>query len=359
MPINFEFDTGFTPHTTISVDGLNLHARDYGAGQDSNKLPLVCLAGLTRNSIDFHALALHFAKLGRRVIALDSRGRGKSDYDPNWQNYNLGIELNDALTVLASLNITKAIFIGTSRGGMMTMLLASFKPDMIAGAVLNDIGPVLEVEGLRRIQSYVGQMAVPSSYDEAIKILKFISNGQFSGLSEDEWQYFVRTTWAQENIVTSVSANARPSLREDNIKLEESSISANARPSLCEEQNKLQESSISATARPSLREESKKLKIRYDLSIAQSIQTIDLTKPIPDMWAQFEALKHVPVLSLRGEHSDLFSIATQQEMSRRHPACASCTVAGQAHAPLLADEPSLARIQEFVENVDKYNKTQI
>jgi pimeloyl-ACP methyl ester carboxylesterase len=311
MPINFKFDTGFISHITKSVDGLNLHARIYGVGD--NKLPIVCLAGLTRNSIDFHALALHFAKLGRRVIALDSRGRGKSDYDPNWQNYNLGIELNDALTMLVSLNITKAIFIGTSRGGMMTMLLASFKPDIIAGAVLNDIGPVLEVEGLRRIQSYVGQMAVPASYDEAIKILKFISNGQFSGLSEDEWQYFVRTTWAQENTESSIRANVRPSLREENIKL----------------------------------------KVRYDLSIAQSIQTIDLTKPIPDMWAQFEALKHVPVLSLRGEHSDLFSMATQQEMSRRHPACVIYTVAGQAHAPLLADEPSLTRIQAGIAAADR------
>jgi pimeloyl-ACP methyl ester carboxylesterase len=317
MPINLEFDTGFIPHITKSVDGLSLYARVYG--DVSDKLPIVCLAGLTRNSIDFHALALHFSGQGRRVIALDSRGRGKSDYDSDWQHYNLAVELNDTLTVLAALNVTKAIFIGTSRGGMMTMLLASFKPEMIAGAVLNDIGPVLEVDGLRRIQSYVGQMTVPSSYEEAIKILKFISNGQFSGLSEVEWQYFVRTTWAEESV----------------------------------------ESSISATARPSLREESKKLKIRYDLSIAQSIQTIDLTKPIPDMWAQFEALKHVPVLSLRGEHSDLFSVATQQEMSRRHPACASCTVAGQAHAPLLADELSLTRIEVFVENVDKYNKSQI
>jgi pimeloyl-ACP methyl ester carboxylesterase len=315
MTINFEFDKGFATHIIKSVDGLNLHAREYGKeyGAGDNKLPIVCLAGLTRNSIDFHTLAMRCANQGRRVIALDSRGRGKSDYDPDWQHYNLAVELNDTLTVLAALNVTKAIFIGTSRGGMMTMLLASFKPQMIAGAVLNDIGPVLEVEGLRRIQNYVGQMAVPSSYDEAIKILKFISNGQFSGLSEEEWQYFVRTTWAEENIATS----------------------------------------ISATARPSLREESKKLKVRYDLSIAQSIQTIDLTKQIPDMWAQFEALIHVPVLSIRGENSDLFSVATQHEMTCRHPACSTYTVAGQAHAPLLADEPTLNRIQEFVDEIDK------
>ena len=313
MPTDFEFNKGFTSHIIKSVDGLNLHAREYGQAND--KLPIVCLAGLTRNSIDFHALALYFAKLDRRIISLDSRGRGKSDYDPDWQHYNLAVELNDALTMMASLNVTKAVFVGTSRGGMMTMLLASVKPDMIAGAVLNDIGPVLEVEGLRRIQGYVGQMVVPASYDEAIKILKFISNGQFSGLSEDEWQYFVRTTWAEENI----------------------------------------ELSMSATERPSSREESKKLKVRYDLSIAKSIQTIDLTKPVPDMWAQFEALKHVPVLSLRGENSDLFSVATQQQMTRRHPACATYTVSGQAHAPLLADEPSLARIAEFVEKVDVDN----
>ena len=228
-------------------------------------------------------------------MALDSRGRGKSDYDTDWQNYNLALELHDTLTILASLNITKAIFIGTSRGGMMTMLLASVQPQMIAGAVLNDIGPVLEVDGLRRIQSYVGQMAVPSSYDEAVRILKFISNGQFSGLSEEEWQYFVRTTWAQDKTG---------------------------------------------------------LKIRYDFSIAKSIQELDLTKPVPDMWAQFEALKNVPVLSLRGEHSDLFSAATQQQMVNRHPTCEAYTVAGQAHAPLLADEPTIAKITGFTDGVD-------
>ncbi len=296
MSINFDFDQNFISHFIKSGDGLNLHARVYG--QPSNRLPLVCLAGLTRNSIDFHMLAVKFSKMGRQIIALDSRGRGRSDYDANWQNYNLAIELQDALTILASLNVIKAIFIGTSRGGMMTMLLASIKPEMIAGAVLNDIGPALEIEGLRRIQSYVGQMAVPASYNEAIKILKFISNGQFSGLSEEEWQYFVRTTWKNNGS-----------------------------------------------------DENNQLEVRYDLSIAKSIQTIDLTKPIPDMWAQFEALKNLPVLSLRGEHSDLFSLTTQQEMINRHECCETYAVAGQAHAPLLADEPTLARIEQFIEKI--------
>ncbi len=293
MPIDLNFEHGWVPRIAKSADGLTLHARDYEAS--GNKLPVVCLAGLTRNSIDFHQLALHLGSSGRRVIATDSRGRGKSDYDPDWSHYSLPVELADTLAMLASLGVSKAIFVGTSRGGLMTMLMAAVKPDLIAGAVLNDIGPVLDVSGLRRIQGYVGKMVVPPSYDDAIKILKFIANGQFAGISEEEWQYFVRTTWAESNGT---------------------------------------------------------LTVRYDLNIAKPMEGVDLNQPLPDLWPQFEALKNMPVLSMRGENSDLFSAATQAEMLQRHPACEAFIVPGQGHAPLLADQPSIDCIAAFIKKTD-------
>ncbi len=287
------FNRGWKALHVKSADGLNLFVRDYAASP-GDALPVVCLAGLTRNSIDFHPLALALSQdlsKPRRVIAVDSRGRGASDSDPDWTHYNLGVELADCLAVLNAAEIQKAIFVGTSRGGLLTMTMAALRPDLIAAAVLNDIGPVLEVPGLRRIQGYVGKLVQPQNYDEAVKILKFVAGGQFDNISEAEWQYFAFATWAEGPAG---------------------------------------------------------LTVRYDINLAKPFQETDLSKPVPDMWPQFEALKPVPVLTIRGEKTDLFSAETQSEMCVRHPDCAAYTVPGQGHAPLLLDETSINRIRQFI-----------
>src|SRR5262245_39352133 len=136
-------------------DGLRLHVRAYGAG-GSTALPVVCLPGLARTAADFEPLAVILSSRNsdRPVLALDYRGRGKSDYDRNPANYNPQVELADVLAVLTALSIGRAAFIGTSRGGILTMLLAAARPSAIAGCVLNDIGPMIEPEGVMRIKSY-------------------------------------------------------------------------------------------------------------------------------------------------------------------------------------------------------------
>ena len=148
-------------HFFTSKDGLRLHMKDWRAG--SPALPVVCLPGLTRNAGDFDVLAARLSAK-RRVVALDYRGRGLSDRDPDWKHYDLFVENIDILTALEAASIEAAIFVGTSRGGLHTMLLTGTRPQLLRAVVLNDIGPVLDVEGLRRIQSYVGKLPRPSSW---------------------------------------------------------------------------------------------------------------------------------------------------------------------------------------------------
>ncbi len=146
-------------------DGLRLHVRDYGS-RIASALPVVCLPGLARTVADFDALAEALADGAppRRVIAIDSRGRGQSDYDSNAENYNLAVELGDVVAVLTALDAGEAVFIGSSRGGILTMLLGVAHPTAVAGVVLHDIGPVIEAKGVARIKSYVGKLPQPRSY---------------------------------------------------------------------------------------------------------------------------------------------------------------------------------------------------
>src|SRR3712207_6605566 len=125
-----------------AADGLRLYARDYGPDAGA-ALPVVCLPGLARTSEDFHDLAQALSadpRRPRRVLALDYRGRGRSEWDPDWRNYDVRVELNDVLQVLAAAGIDKAVFVGTSRGGLIVMALGAVRPTLLAGAVLNDVG---------------------------------------------------------------------------------------------------------------------------------------------------------------------------------------------------------------------------
>ena len=275
-----------------SKDGLKLHMKDWGAA--SPALPVVCLPGLTRNAGDFDVLATRLCAT-RRVVALDYRGRGLSDRDPDWKHYDLFVENIDILTVLEATGIEAAIFVGTSRGGLHSMLMTGTRPTLLRAVVLNDIGPVLEVEGLRRIQSYVGKLPRPSSWAGAVEIAKGIMGAHFTGLSEADWLAYARLTFEE------TEAGFAP---------------------------------------------------RYDPAIMKAFAQMDLDKPIPALWPQFDALAPVPVLAIRGENSDLLSPETLAEMARRHPHFEALTVPGQGHAPLLMDEPTLARIEAFIARVD-------
>jgi pimeloyl-ACP methyl ester carboxylesterase len=290
----FPFESRFF----TAVDGLRLHVRDYGSPLDAG-IPAVCLAGLTRNSADFgplaSALAAGLAGKKRRVLALDYRGRGLSDYDPDWKNYSLAVENSDVLSILTALEINAAIFIGTSRGGLHTMQLSATRPAVLLGAVLNDIGPVLEPRGMARIRGYVGKLPAPRSIPDAVDLLKEMMSERFNRLSEADWEAYAKITF------TDAVGRIGP---------------------------------------------------RYDQNLMKTLIGLDLEQPLPSMWPQFDGLAHVPLLILRGANSDLLSVATLNEMKARHPGAQTYTVLGQGHAPLLLDQETISRICAFVGKID-------
>jgi pimeloyl-ACP methyl ester carboxylesterase len=185
-----------------SADELRLHARVYAAGAAKQEhLPIVCLHGLARNAADFHTLASvlsHDSVAPRQIIVPDYRGRGRSQWATDWNTYTLAHELQDLLILLNQLNIKKALFIGTSRGGLLTMGLGAAHPEMIAGCILNDIGPVLEVEGLRRIKSYVGKLPTPRDEEQAIALVKQSFRAHFPAFTQDDWRAYAKGTWHVE-----------------------------------------------------------------------------------------------------------------------------------------------------------------
>ncbi len=280
-----------------AADGLRLHVRDYGP-RNADALPVICLAGLTRSSGDFHELALALAgdaRRPRRVIAPDYRGRGRSDYDRKWTNYDVKVELGDVTQIMTALGIERAVFVGTSRGGIITMAMAAARPAAIAGAVLNDIGAVVETKGLIRIRGYVGKMPAPRSYEEAVAILKTLFSAQFTRMSDADWDAYARLTWKQEG----------------------------------------------ATLKPD-----------YDPALMKPLKSLDLERPLPVLWPFFDGLKAVPVFVLRGQNSDLLSEETVRVMAERHPTLDAYTVPDQGHAPHLSGRDVVGRIQRFIARCD-------
>ncbi|MFN7012073.1 MAG: alpha/beta fold hydrolase [Allorhizobium sp.] len=280
-------DAGFISRTVTTTDGLSLHVRDYGAGLAGR--PVVCLPGLTRNARDFHQLALRLSggAAPRRVIAIDSRGRGLSDHDPDKSRYTIGVEAEDVLTVLDALKIDMADFIGTSRGGLILHLLAVSHPERLGRVVLNDIGPVLEVEGLRQIQDYLRRESAPKDFDEAAKRLRAVHGAAFPALSPADWQDMAEAIY---------------------------------------------------------REIGGKLLADFDPAIASQFAAADLSQPLADLWANFAGFSGKPLMTIRGETSRLLSQETLAEMGRRHGTMASVTAAGQGHAPVL----HLGRLDEAI-----------
>lgn len=277
-------------------DGLRLHVREYGP-RAALALPVVCLPGLARTVADFDALAPALADgpPPRRVIAIDSRGRGQSDYDSNPENYNLAVELGDVVTVLTALEIGEAVFIGSSRGGLLTMLLGVAHPTAIAGVVLHDIGPVIEPKGLARIKSYVGKLPQPRNFKEGAEILRRLFDAQFSKLTAEQWLAAAQRTWKMDN---------------------------------------------------------GELVPTYDVKIARTLAELDIERPLPAMWTEFDALSRVPILVIRGANSDILSAVTVTAMHARHARMESVEIPYQGHVPLLDAPDLIGRVAEFVANCD-------
>jgi pimeloyl-ACP methyl ester carboxylesterase len=277
-----------------SHDGLRIHVRHFGAS-NAPGLPVVCLPGLTRTVADFESMGWTLANT-RRAIAIDSRGRGQSDYDPNPENYNVAVELADVVTVLVTLQVGPAVFVGSSRGGILTMLLAASHPGAVAGAVLHDIGPVIEPQGIARIKSYVGKIPQPGSFAEGAEALRQLFQNQFPRLTSEQWLAAAQRTWA---------------------------IKSGA------------------------------LVLTYDVRLAEVFDKAESARPPPALWKEFDALAGVPILVIRGVNSDILSAATVNAMRARHPSLEVIEVADQGHVPLLEGLELFNRITAFVERCEK------
>lgn len=275
-------------------DGLRLYGRHYPAAflDSVERRPVLCLAGLTRNGRDFHVVAEALSQhpeTPRDVYTLDYRGRGLSDSDPDWHNYSVPLEMVDVLDFMTVTGTAGASIIGTSRGGLIAMAMAAAQPRAVGPVVLNDIGPVIEQKGLGRISAYVGRIPLPASWKEAGALVHDMGRRAFPAVSAEEWAE-VAKQWFNEH-------KGRPA--------------------------------------PG-----------YDPALSNVLSVLD--GPIPALWPQFEALKRVPVMVLRGETSDILSAATVEEMRRRHHALSSLVVKGQGHAPLLRDAETIDAVARFL-----------
>ena len=182
-----------------SKDGLSLFARDYPAADGDERLPIVCLHGLTRNSKDFEDIAPIIAGWGRRVIVPDVRGRGQSDRDPNPTNYKPPIYARDVVEMMAALDIPRAVFLGTSMGGIITMTLMALRPNAIAAAILNDVGPEIAPEGIARILGYAGKPVEIRNWDDAASYVRGTNAVALPGLDDDDWRRFARRTFRDDD----------------------------------------------------------------------------------------------------------------------------------------------------------------
>ncbi|AMY68128.1 alpha/beta fold hydrolase [Frigidibacter mobilis] len=275
-------------HFTTS-DGLRLAYDDRGTG-----LPLLCLPGLTRNMDDFDTLLEPLA--GRcRLIRMDYRGRGRSDYDPDFNNYNLLREAHDVVELLDHLGLAQVAILGTSRGGLIAMALAAGFPQRLTGVILNDIGPVVGTAGLARIMEYVGKTPPQPDLDTLADAMVRQTTGEFPGVTAQVWHRHVAHWFAE-----------RP------------------------------EGGLS---------------LRYDPALHKALLAQAATGALQDMWVFFDALKAFPLAVIRGANSDILSAETLAEMRRRHPVMLVAEIADRGHVPFLDEPEALALIGAFLDTL--------
>jgi pimeloyl-ACP methyl ester carboxylesterase len=271
----------------LVTDGLRLHFRDYPGSRD--KPPLLCLPGLTRNVRDFEVFAERYSP-AYRVLALEFRGRGDSDRDPVPARYVPLTYAGDVVQLLDQLAILKAIFVGTSLGGLVTMTVAAVCPDRIAAAILNDVGPELSNEGIDRIRGYVGKDTRFEGWNDAARAIAEHNRHLPASFTHADWVRMAHR--------------------------------------LC-------------------REKDGEIVFEYDPAIAIPFDTAG---PAPqfDMWPLFAALAQKPLLVMRGEKSDLLTAATAEKMSSVAPKAKFIVVPGVGHAPELDEPEAVAAIDEFL-----------
>ncbi len=271
--------------TFTAPDGARLYYTDEGQGT-----PVLALAGLTRNGTDFDYLAPHLS--GTRLIRMDYRGRGKSDWT-GAETYTIPVEAGDALALLDHLGIERAAIIGTSRGGLIAMLIAATATHRLTGVCLVDIGPELEPAGLDIIKNYVGRNPAERTLDEAVAMRANLLKG-FENVPESRWREEVEKHYL---------------------------------------------------------ETPDGLEINYDPTIRDAVIAAG-TQPSPDLWPLFDAMAGLPVAVIRGANSDLLSASTLSAMQVRRPDLITAEVPGRGHVPFLDEPEALVAISRWLERIE-------
>ncbi len=277
----------YRSRTYSAQDGLRLHFRDYGDSL-SDALPLLCLPGIARNAEDFDAVARRHMS-HRRVICPDLRGRGDSAFDPNWRNYTGRTYASDLIHLLTLTNCHRVVILGTSMGGILAMVLATFVPSAIAGVILNDVGPQVPDGSSARIVQHVGHPGQPADWDAAVVELKQRLPGMVLA-DQAAWLAFAKSQFRADG---------------DGV-----------------------------------------LRPRWDPNIVRPIA--EKTEEEVDLWQFFRAMRGLPVLAIRGAISDVLPAEVLDRMAASHPALRHVTVPGVGHVPTLAEPIAQQAIDDFL-----------
>ena len=285
----------FDERRWTSRDGLSLYTRDYPAARGEPRLPVICLHGLTRNSKDFEDIAPIIAATGRRVIVPDVRGRGRSERDPNPKNYKPPVYARDVIEMMAALGISRAVFLGTSMGGIITMTLAALRPKAIAAAILNDVGPAIAPEGLARILGYAGKPVEIDNWADAADYVHRTNAAALPGLTDDDWQRLARRIFTDGPVGPVLD---------------------------------------------------------YDLAIAASLKKPPGTVSLWIARLLFRRLANKrPTLLLRGARSDIVTSDIAENMQRMAPRLQRVDIPGVGHAPTLIEPAAVDAIDRFLRTV--------
>ncbi|WP_275789961.1 alpha/beta fold hydrolase [Pararhizobium gei] len=291
-----EIGAAFTEHFFPARDGLQLCARVYGA-DITGSLPVVCLPGLSRNSRDFHRVAGLLSsdlETPRRVIAIDYRGRGRSAWDMDKSQYQIAVEADDVIAACALFGVQEAVFVGTSRGGLILHVLAATAPRLLRAVVLNDIGPVIEIAGLLQIRDYLTAERAFGTWPEAIDHLRSVHGATFPVLDDADW----------DDMAHAIFCESAGMIVPD-----------------------------------------------FDPALIEPLRHLHAESDVPDLWDLYKGFAHLPLMTIRGEYSTILSEATLEEMARRHYDMRSTTAHGQGHAPLLHRPDIYSELRSFLDAV--------
>lgn len=283
-------------HYIEANDGIKTFVLELIPDEIKSDIPFFCIHGLTRNHKDFEPIFDELLKTGRKIYAIDVRGRGRSDYDYNAINYNPITYMNDVLNIFQKLEIPKAIFIGTSMGGIVSMLLGAYAPHLVAAIILNDVGPEVCEKGIARIRNYVGDNKPSLDWNEACEKVKNIAGDAYPDKKDDNqfWLDFTKRTQKQtsEGIVFD-----------------------------------------------------------YDANIRQNVQASDENAPAPSLWQQFAMIQNIPFGVIQGEISDILTNEIIAKMQAEKPQLIYSKIPNTGHAPILNEQKSLENILKIAQSV--------